>query len=133
MEFIDAAKKKNIQIGGLETVKSQFAILENAYSNDEMIKTLQESNQEETAKLVAVYKAENLESLYNYTTDEKFSSDKTRKIILDDRNLNWIKDMPQMMKKESVFFAVGAAHLGGEFGVINSLRNAGYSVKPVMN
>ncbi|MEN2402057.1 TraB/GumN family protein [Flavobacterium sp. MC2016-06] len=133
MEFIAEAKNKNIQIGGLETVKAQFGILENAYSNDEMITMLQESNQEETAKLVATYKAENIEILYNITTDEKFTSEKTRKIILDNRNLNWVKDMPQMMKKESVFFAVGAAHLGGELGVINLLRKAGYILKPVMN
>ncbi|MTH18040.1 TraB/GumN family protein [Flavobacterium sp. LC2016-01] len=133
MEFIEMAKKRNIQIDGLETVKSQISIFENAYTNDEMITMLSESDQDETAKLVAVYKAENIESLYDIITDKKITSEKTKKMILDGRNLNWIKVMPQMMKNESVFFAVGAAHLGGEFGVINLLRNAGYIVKPVMN
>jgi len=133
MEFIAMAKKKNIEIGGLETVKSQFAILENAYSNDEMIAMLGESNQEETAKLVSAYKSENVSGLYDISTDKKFTSDKTKKNILDDRNTNWVKNMPELMKKESVFFAVGAAHLGGELGVINLLRQAGYIVKPVMN
>lgn len=133
MEFIEMAKKKNIQIGGLETVKSQLDILENAYTNDEMITMLGESNQNETTKLVAVYKTENVDSLYDIVTDKRFASEKTKKMILDQRNLNWIKDMPQMMKTESVFFAVGAGHLGGEFGVINLLRKAGYIVKPVMN
>ena len=60
-------------------------------------------------------------------------NEKTRKEILDNRNINWVKEMPALMKKESVFFAVGSAHLGGEFGVINLLRKAGYIVKPVMN
>lgn len=133
MEFIEMAKKKNIQIGGLESVKSQFTILENAYSNDEMIAMLGETNQEETAKLVSVYKLENVSGLYDISTDKKFTSDKTKKIILDNRNTNWVKNMPELMKKESVFFAVGAAHLGGEVGVINLLRQAGYIVKPVMN
>jgi uncharacterized protein YbaP (TraB family) len=41
--------------------------------------------------------------------------------------------MPEMMQKESVFFAVGAAHLAGELGVINLLKKAGYTVKPIMN
>jgi uncharacterized protein YbaP (TraB family) len=36
-----------------------------------------------------------------------------------------------MMKKESLFVAVGVAHLPGEEGVINLLRKAGYKVKPV--
>lgn len=133
MEFIEMAKKKNIQIGGLETVKSQFEILENAYSNDEMIAMLGETNQEETAKLVSTYKLENISVLYDISTDKKFTSDKTKKIMLDNRNTNWVKNMPELMKKESVFFAVGAAHLGGEAGVINLLRQAGYIVKPVMN
>jgi uncharacterized protein YbaP (TraB family) len=133
MEFIEKAKKRNIEIGGLETVKSQFEILENAYSNNEMIAMLGESTPEETAKLVATYKTENIGELHEFSTDEKFTSEKTRKAILDNRNSNWINLMPVLMKKESVFFAFGAAHLGGEFGVINLLRKAGYSVKPVMN
>ena len=133
MEFIGQAKKRNIEIGGLETVKSQFAILENAYSNDEMINLLNESTPEETAELVAMYKAENVDGAYALATDLKFTSEKTKKSILDSRNTNWVKNMPELMKKESVFFAVGAAHLGGEEGVINLLRKSGYSVKPILN
>ncbi len=133
MEFIEQAKKKNIEIGGLESVKDQFVILENAYTNDEIIAMLDESVPEETAKLVSTYKDENIESLYNITTDERFTSKKTKKIILDERNLNWVKSMAELVKKQSVFFAVGSAHLGGEFGVINLLRKAGYKVKPILN
>lgn len=133
MEFIEQAKKKKIEICGLESVKDQFVILENAYTNDEIIAMLDESVPEETAKLVSTYKDENIESLYNITTDERFTSKKTKKIILDERNLNWVKSMAELVKKQSVFFAVGSAHLGGEFGVINLLRKAGYKVKPILN
>lgn len=133
MDFIDQAKKKNITIGGLETVKSQFSILEGAYTNDEMINMLEESSQDETSKLVTEYKKENIDALYDIITDKKVTSEKTRKQILDNRNLNWITIMPGLMQKESVFFAVGSGHLAGEFGVINLLRKAGYSVKPVLN
>jgi uncharacterized protein YbaP (TraB family) len=133
MEFIEQAKKRNIEIGGLESVKDQFVILENAYTNDEIIAMLDESVPEETAKLVSTYKAENIESLYDITTDERFTSKKTKKIILDERNLNWVKSMAELIRKQSVFFAVGSAHLGGEFGVINLLRKAGYKVKPILN
>ena len=133
MEFIEHAEKKNIEIGGLESVKDQFVILENAYTNDEIIAMLDESVPEETTKLVSTYKAENIESLYNITTDERFTSKKTKKIILDERNLNWVKSMAELIRKQSVFFAVGSAHLGGEFGVINLLRKAGYKVKPILN
>ncbi|MRX69170.1 hypothetical protein SAMN06265349_104144 [Flavobacterium resistens] len=133
MEFIEKAKKRNIEISGFETVKGQSAILENAYSDDELINMLAELNTSETAKTVAFYKNENITELYNATTDGKKAGEKTNKVILDKRNSNWVKEMPEMMKKESVFFAFGVAHLGGDFGVINLLRKAGYSVKPVMN
>jgi uncharacterized protein YbaP (TraB family) len=58
---------------------------------------------------------------------------KAKKYMLDERNINWAKALPDMMKKESLFVAVGSAHLAGELGMINLLRKAGYKVKPVMN
>lgn len=133
MNFIEMAKKRQIEVGGLETVKSQCESFENAYSDVEMIAMLEETSADETTKLVANYKNEDVESLYKLTTDEKIMNLKAKKYMLDDRNTNWIKIMPEQMKKESVFFAVGAAHLGGDTGIINLLRKAGYTVKPVMN
>lgn len=133
MEFIEQAKKRNIEIGGLETVKSQMKILENAYTDDELLNMLEGLNASLTSESVAFYKSENIKGLYDITADEKMSSAKTNKIILDDRNSNWVKKMPELMKKERIFFAVGSAHLGGEYGVINLLRKAGYKVKPIMN
>lgn len=133
MDFIELGKKKNMTFGGLETVKSQFSILEGAYSNEEMLEMFEESSTEETSNLVSEYKNENIDALYDIITDKKVMSEKIKKQILDNRNLNWITIMPGLMQKESVFFAVGSGHLGGEFGVINLLRKAGYSVKPVLN
>lgn len=132
MNFIESAKKQNIPIGGLETVKSQFKSFEDAYSDAEMIAMLEESDVEETKKLVEDYKLENLEGLYKKATAENVMNAKAKKYMLDERNGNWVKILPEMMKKESVFVAVGAAHLVGEEGVINLLRKAGYKVKPVM-
>ena len=39
--------------------------------------------------------------------------------------------MEKAMQKEKVFFAVGAGHLGGPEGVINLLREEGYTVKGI--
>ena len=132
MEFIENAKKRNIEIGGLETVKSQEKILEKAYNNDEMLMMLEELNDSVMSQSVSFYKNENINGLYDVITDEKMGSEKTNKVILDQRNRNWVKTMPEMMKKQSVFFAVGSGHLGGEYGVISLLKKAGYKVKPVM-
>ncbi|TPG36277.1 TraB/GumN family protein [Flavobacterium pectinovorum] len=133
MDFIESAKKRNEQVGGLETVKSQLKTLEDAYSDSEMIAMLEESDAEETKQLIVDYKQENLESLYKNTTAENVMNEKAKKYMLDERNVNWAKALPDMMKKESLFVAVGSAHLAGDLGVINLLRKAGYTVKPIMN
>lgn len=133
MDFIESAKKRNEQVGGLETVKSQFKSLEDAYSDSEMIEMLEESDAEQTKELVTDYKQENLKGLYKKITAENVMNAKARKYMLDERNINWAKALPEMMSKESLFVAVGSAHLAGDLGVINLLKKAGYTVKPVMN
>lgn len=132
MDFIEKTKAKNMEIAGLETVKSQFKSLEDAYSDSEMIAMLEESDTELTKEMVVAYKQENLEDLYKVTTTENVMNDKAKKYMLYDRNLNWVKALPEMMKKESLFVAVGSAHLAGDLGLINLLKKAGYTVKPIM-
>ncbi|MDR6764157.1 uncharacterized protein YbaP (TraB family) [Flavobacterium sp. 2755] len=66
MEFIEQAKKRTIEIGGLETVKEQFGMFDKAYSTDEMISMLEESTPEESAKLVSAYKTENIDLMFDF-------------------------------------------------------------------
>jgi hypothetical protein len=53
--------------------------------------------------------------------------------LLDKRNTNWVAQLNKIMKKESVFIAVGAGHLVGEMGLISLLRKAGYTLRPLEN
>jgi hypothetical protein len=39
--------------------------------------------------------------------------------------------MEELMKDNRVFFAVGAAHLGGKEGVLELLRKEGYNVTSI--
>jgi uncharacterized protein YbaP (TraB family) len=133
MEFVTKAKAANKTIVGLEKVKAQLDFLNNAYTDQEMIAMLKELNIEETKKMVQYYIQEDISNLYLNVTDKKVMNEKTKSFMLDQRNNNWVSFMPEMMQKESVFFAVGAAHLAGELGVINLLKKAGYTVKPIMN
>jgi len=48
-----------------------------------------------------------------------------------DRNTAWMQKLPEMMKEKSSFIAVGALHLAGEEGLLNLLKEAGYTVEPV--
>ena len=131
MNFIEMAKQRNLPVIGLETVKGQMDMFANAYSDTEMIKMLEELDNEETNKMVEKYKEENITAIYDITTDKRFITEDIQKAILDNRNQDWLKSIPELMKNESLFIAVGSAHLAGESGVINLLRKAGFTVKAV--
>ena len=52
-------------------------------------------------------------------------------LMLKNRNQNWISRIEKIAKGKSTFFGVGAAHLGGQQGVIALLRKAGFTVEAV--
>lgn len=66
-------------------------------------------------------------------SDEKVeeASEKMMADLVDVRNDNWMKKIPTMIKEEPSLIAVGALHLVGEKGLINQLRDMGFTVKPV--
>ena len=52
--------------------------------------------------------------------------------LIYDRNADWVTKMPALMAGKPTLFAVGAAHLPGERGVLHLLRQAGYTVEGVV-
>jgi uncharacterized protein YbaP (TraB family) len=124
--------KKNIE--GLETPDQQLMAL-NSIPNDsvvmELLADVDNFNQTkaEFKQLIATYRSQNLQELYNMITGSNgIGQDKS--ILLDDRNVQWIGKMQQMMQQNPTFFAVGAGHLWGDKGLITLLRNKGYTVGP---
>ena len=51
--------------------------------------------------------------------------------LVNERNANWMEQLPELMATESQFIAVGTLHLVGEDGLIRELRKAGYTVTPI--
>ncbi|MBF4472661.1 TraB/GumN family protein [Flavobacterium sp. HJJ] len=133
MEFLAKAKESNKPIVGLEKATVQLDILSKSFTEDELIAYLQKIDSNMTKTMIKEYTSENIDGLYAMTTDKELMSATTKETLLNNRNMNWLKIMPEMMQKESVFFAVGSAHLAGDLGVINLLKKAGYTVKPIMN
>lgn len=133
MEFISKANESNKPVMGLEKVAEQLEFLNQSFSDDEMIAYLQQIDTNMCTEMVKQYISQDVDGLYQMMIEKDSMSTNTQKILLDNRNAKWVKVMPEMMQKESVFFAFGAAHLAGEKGVINLLKQAGYSLKPIMN
>jgi len=51
--------------------------------------------------------------------------------FIDERNANWIAKIRKMTASQSILFAVGAGHLGGENGVLNLLKKEGFTIIPI--
>ena len=80
--------------------------------------------------MIKAYKNQDIPELYNQILKAKEEGDNLD-VFLDERNEKWIDRMAERMDQRSVFFAVGAGHLWGPKGLINLLREQGYTVTPV--
>jgi uncharacterized protein len=61
---------------------------------------------------------------------EKFF-EKLDSLFVDARNKNWLKKIPDIIVEKSCFIAVGGGHLAGENGLINQLRELGFTIVPI--
>ena len=133
--FKKLAEQKNIPISGLETYDEQFKFLEEIPLEDQlksMVKTIKNYTEEtnKLGQLVIDYKAQNLKALAkSFEEDEDDQTLKTK--LLDKRNQNWIPKINAVIQNKSCFIAIGAGHLVGENGLINLLKNQGYTVEPI--
>lgn len=133
IELLKNALKSKKKVFGLEKVEDQMTSINKAYDLKAVIQQLKMGKEYEILlkEMIAAFKKEDVKSLYTLFKNDKIMNAKQEKAMLTDRNNNWAEKMPEMMKKESSFFAVGGAHLMGENGVIQLLRSKGYTLKPI--
>jgi uncharacterized protein len=138
MELAQMAKNQGKLVDGLETVefqakafdaipyKVQAQMLVSSLKNED-----ESSGKGELDTMIELYTQQNIQQLGEMMsqTGEDFSE--FEEILLNSRNRAWIDVMIEKMNSHKVFFAVGAGHLPGREGVIQLLRNRGYTVKPV--
>ena len=138
--FQKEALAQGKEVGGLESLTSQLKAVFQAptlerqkamlmWMVDHQTPTEQKGCSEET------YYSQDLEAIRNQsaTPDDdprSFSSEELFKMVAV-RNLNWMKKIPSVMSRKSTLFVVGCLHLPGPDGVLNLLRQAGYTVEAV--
>ena len=136
-EIIKRTKEDQKEILGLETAAFQVSVFETTpYEEqiDQIVEYLKEPEKmtKEFDDMIATYKNEDIEGLYAIM-EKSFKEDpEFKKALLDNRNTNWIGKIGELSKDQKVFYGLGAGHLGGELGVINLLRKAGYTVTPIV-
>lgn len=134
-QIIAFANKNKIKVGQLETLEQQLSIFSKLSPyNDVMVSdTFEQLNDMNThfESLINSWKNGSLEDLNKYYK-EVFTQDEFgklgEKVMLVDRNQNWLKQLAPRFKNESLFIAVGALHLASEQGLIQQLRKQGYKI-----
>lgn len=134
-EFEALADQKLI-MKGLETIDQQLNLFDGLVDKDQVEMVMSTLRNEEKSKksfeeMQQIYLTQNLNELYAFVKKENDSPIGNSRKFLEDRNLNWIPQMKELMKTQSVFFAVGAAHLAGPEGIIELLIKEGYQLTPI--
>jgi uncharacterized protein YbaP (TraB family) len=137
-ELVKLAKENKKEIKGLETMQFQASVFDSIpyqWQAKELLKNIDSFsvNKTEFETMLRFYKNQNLDSIKTMLGKSEFGSEKYDDLLLTNRNKKWVKKLNTIMKKESVFVAVGAGHLVGEHGLISLLKKQGYTVKPLEN
>lgn len=135
--FASAGKKAGKTVTALETMDQQFEMLLNHLPVEEQAKQLVASVQQSelTAKasvdMTNYYFKKDIDALLSMMEDYPEELTGNMDHLLKDRNMNWVKLLPDLIKSGSQFIAVGAGHLPGPNGLLALLRQQGYTVTPV--
>lgn len=135
------AAKQGMEVKGFESVEFQASVLYGTplEKQVEELMCLVDNFDDaiEMAEFVtAAYFSQDLDRLQEELDGESddpctSSSPEDNERLIYNRNANWVKAMPEIMKEAPTFFAVGAAHLCGEKGVLRLLESAGYKIEGV--
>ena len=139
--FQAQAQKNNLPCGGLETMSFQAQVLYGSTPMERQVEQLmclidnEQFNVQMLEEMTKAFYAQDLDALKK-AMDVKLgtscdSKPEEEAALIDNRNADWLTKMPAIMKQAPTFFAVGAGHLPGEKGVLQLLRNAGYTVEGV--
>ena len=137
--FQKKAKENNKPVIGLETIEQQTAILFDSLPLNRQAEILVKSVKEKQKdiellkRLNEYYLAGDLQLLSDLDKEEDDLTPSERKPIYENRNNNWMKQIPNLFVQQSCFIAVGCMHLIGETGLIEQLRKAGFKVEGIDN
>jgi uncharacterized protein YbaP (TraB family) len=134
MFIYQAGKKSNKPIISLEDLEESRYLVAKAQNNtqkDKIDPWLAKIYEKENAYLLRenTYRDRNIQFLDSIS--KASNSDYFREHMLFIRNDNMVKVLDSVMRTKSIFSGVGAAHLGGDKGMIQLLKNRGYKVKPL--
>ena len=135
--IMDKAKQKGLKFMGLETAAFQASIFDSIpykLQAQELLKITTDTSttdDADTRELQEVYKNQDLQKMQEMTIREDGLISSNLDVLLYNRNARWSNQIDSITHVQPTLFAVGAAHLPGDKGVIRLLQARGYSVRAI--
>ncbi len=142
-DLIDMAVQKRANemgrpSGGLETVDEQIDLLFNSPLTEQAESLLEACKKDDlfvvqSSALVEAYMAQDLAKIEEVMTDPEIGGDDAEAMdeLIYDRNRNWVVKLVKIMPERACLVCVGAGHLPGEQGLLQLLRDRGFTVEPM--
>jgi uncharacterized protein YbaP (TraB family) len=127
------ARRQGKWLGGIEDVQDQLSLFDELGDDitDEELLGPDAVIVSSIEQMIRIYLSSDLNAIEKYIT-QGYSQEQEDKLLLH-RNIKMAWRMDSLAHLRSMFFAVGAAHLPGDSGVISLLRQKGYQVDPVFS
>jgi uncharacterized protein YbaP (TraB family) len=132
-----AMKGSNKQLGAVETVDEQFALL-NALPEAEQLRILESTLKEEGSmskeitSMLAAWNRGDAKAVAKAIQQSDKESPSLYKLMFTARNARWAKWVDgRLAKPGTVFMAVGAGHLAGDRSLVTLLKKNGHRVSRV--
>ena len=123
---------------GLESLQEQIDLLFNTPLTEQAKSLLEACRQDEffqvqSSALAEAYMHQDLDKLMEVMTDATMGGDseESMEALIYNRNRNWAEKLVKMMPERACLVCVGAGHLPGAKGLLQLLREKGYTVEPV--
>ncbi len=140
--LLDAAIEKRIatlnkKTNSLETPEFQVKLIFGAPMAEQVTALIEMCKaddvvEQKMAELTNAYLAQDISKIVDIMSDPQMGgNEQEMKRLIFDRNHTWVNMLIPAMRKGSILVAVGAGHLPTDNGLINLLRQAGYTVEGV--
>ncbi len=133
--FDEMAKAQEKSRFGIEKFSDQAAVVRSIPLKDQaedLLKVLRDTTGKAGHReLLTLYMAGDVHGILNMESTE-MGSEAFQEQFLWNRNVNMANKIDELIRTQTTFNAIGAAHLGSDRGVIALLRKKGYTLKPVL-
>ena len=134
----DRANKAGRPSASLESLQEQIDLLFNAPLTEQAKNLLEACRQdaffqEQSSALAEAYMHQDLDKLMAVMTDATMGgeSEEAMEALIYSRNRNWAEKLVKIMPERTCLVCVGAGHLPGPQGLLQLLRDKGYTVEPM--